>query len=273
MTIPRMKTLQFGIGLALCSLTAGAQAGFVIFEAAVPSPSALLPTVNAFRTALGTLNPNDGTHRDSGRREINWDGVPASFSDPNPFPGDFFNSSTIPGRARGATFTTPGTGFLVNANSFGFPSDFIPFSSPRLFTPVNSVITDVTFSVPGTDRPATVSGFGAVFSDVEIAGLTKLEFFDILGTSLFSRNVLVGGQGGQSFLGAIADAGERIARVRITTGDIRVQGNGSFSSGTDTVVLDDFLYSEPLPEPGTLALFGAGFAVSWRVRARRASLA
>ena len=129
----------------------------------------------------------------------------------------------------------------------------------------------MTFFVPGTTTPGTVSGFGAVFSDVEIAGLTRIEFFDSFGSSLFSRAVQTAGNGGFSFLGALADAGERIAKVRITTGDSVVLGNGNVSGGADTVVMDDFIYAEPLsksiPEPGTATLFGMGW-LAWLIRKR-----
>jgi hypothetical protein len=228
---------------------------------------------------LGSLNPNNGSAFNSGRREINWDGVPDNFSDPTAFPGNFFNSTTVAGRARGALFSTePGASFLVSADSsnptstapvYGFPSDFIPFSAQRLFTPINSLITDITFFVPGTTRQATIGGFGAVLLDVEIANLSKIEFFDAAGVSLFSRTVLTAGNGGLSFLGAAADAGERIARVRISAGDAKLLGNNNYGPGSDGVVLDDFIYAEPVPEPGILGLLGIGW-LSLRKRVRQA---
>src|ERR1044072_6178499 len=65
--------------------------------------------IGAFRTALGTLNPNQPGSFGSGRREINWDAVPAQFTNTDDFPADFFNQP-VPGRARGAVFSTPGAG-------------------------------------------------------------------------------------------------------------------------------------------------------------------
>jgi hypothetical protein len=48
-------------------------------------------TLNAFRDALGTLNANTPGSQAGGRREINWDAVPAQFTNTNDFPADFFN--------------------------------------------------------------------------------------------------------------------------------------------------------------------------------------
>ena len=73
-----------------------------VFEGACDITAA----IGAFRDALGTLNPNLPGSFGSGRREINWDGVPAQFTNVDNFPADFFNQS-VPGRARGAAFSTP----------------------------------------------------------------------------------------------------------------------------------------------------------------------
>ncbi|MDG3007365.1 PEP-CTERM sorting domain-containing protein [Paludisphaera mucosa] len=197
------------------------------------------------------------------RREINWDGVPDAQADPDPFPGEFF-------AGRGAVFTTPGTGFLVSAGAgqgapplFGFPSDFQAFSAQRLFTAVNSNVTDVHFVVPGTDAVATTSAFGVVFVDVEVGGLTRMEFFDRSDNLIFARDALIGGDQGLSFVGGVADAGERIARVRITSGLDTIVANGQLGNpNDDVVVMDDFLYVEPaavaVPEPSSLAPAGLG---------------
>jgi hypothetical protein len=62
-----------------------------------------------------------------------------------------------------------------------------------LFTAVNSNITDVSFFEPGTTVAATTSAFAAIFVDVEVANLTKIEFFDQNDALMFSRDVLVAG--------------------------------------------------------------------------------
>lgn len=268
------------VTLSLSFSARSANAQFTFFETTGADPASITPTVDAFRAALGTLNPNTPVTFPDGRREINWDAVPDAFSDPNAFPGDFFNQN-FAGRARGALFSTPGSGFLVSADSdnptgtaplFGFPNDFQVFSAQRLFTPVNSTITDVTFFLPGTTTAAEVRGFGVVFTDLEVAGSTRLDFFDAFGNLLVSRDGLVGGNQSLTFLG-VATTGNRFARVRITNGSASLVVNGQYGDG-DAVPMDDFIYAEPTaiaaaPEPGTIGLLALGVLAGFGVRRRR----
>ena len=274
---------NFAFGLALAALSAStSHASFVTFESAGANAAAITPMRDAFRTAVGggTVAGPNGSFGGV-RREINWDGVPDVRADPNPLPANFFNVNS----PRGAVFSTPGTGFLVSANAgagapvlFGFPSDFQTFSAQRLFTAVNSNITDVSFFVPGTTIAATTSAFAVVFTDVEVAGLTRVDLFDQDNALIFSLDALLSGNQGLSFLGAVADAGERIGRVRITSGLNTIASNGVLGNpNDDAVVMDDFLYAEPvrIHEPGSLLLVGlglGGLGMGW-LRRRRAKSA
>ncbi len=263
---------------AVCALTIAAfgpatcHAGFIVFEAAGPDAASITPTRDAFRSAVGggaVAGPNGSFG--GLRREINWDGVPDARSDPNSMPADFFNTTS----PRGAVFSTPGTGFLVSANAggatptlFGFPNDFQVFSPQKLFTAVNSNIVDLTFFLPGTSTAATTSAFGLIFVDVEVANVTMIEFFDVTNSLIFSRNALVAGNQGLSFVGAVANAGEQISRVRITSGANTIVSNGVLGNpNDDVVVMDDFLYAEPVaavtavPEPASLSLAAFGLAL------------
>ena len=249
-------------------LAPAAWAGFVTFESAGANPAAITSTRDDFRTAVGggTVAGANGSFGGL-RREINWDGVPDARSDPNPLPADFFNVNS----PRGVVFSTPGTGFLVSANTgntsstptlFGFSGTFQTFSAQKLFTAVGSNITDVRFFVPGTSIAATTSAFGAIFVDVDVAALTKIEFFNESDLLIFARDALVAGNQGLSFLGAVAEGGERIGRVRLTSGLNTIVSNGVVGSAIgDLVVMDDFLYAEPLravPEPSSLVLIALG---------------
>lgn len=250
-----------GAGLAalFVAWTSPALAGAIVTSAAGPNAASIQGTVDSFRAALG--NPNNGNAPGPlpvGHREINWDGAPPTTNTAlvgNPFAG-FLNT-------RGALFTTPGTGFIqatpagmaANFMNSDFGTDFKTFSDPRLFAPIGSNVHDATFFIPGTagQVPATVSGFGAVFTDVEQANTSSLQFFGADGNSL-GVFAVPPFDNGLSFLGVIFDAGERITRVRITSGTAAL-GN---ASGQDFVALDDFIFAEPrvVPEPSTLALLG-----------------
>ena len=265
--------------IALFFSVSAAHGGFITFEGAGANPTDVTATRDAFRTAVGggTVAGANGSFGGV-RREINWDGVPTGFADPNLLPANFFNVNS----PRGVVFNTPGTGFMVSANAggstpalFGFPGDFQAFSAQRLFTAIGSSITDINFFVPGTSSAATTSAFGLIFVDVEVADLTKLEFFDQSNALIFSRNALVSGTAGLTFLGGVANAGEQISRVRITSGQNTLVSNGALGNLTgDMVVMDDFLYAEParvqrVPEPTTVMLLSIGLLAAFLRRRSR----
>ena len=165
MLITRLLTPLLATGILLSApLSALAIA---VYSSSGPNAASIQGSVDGFRNDLGTNNGVGGSFT-GGRREINWDGVPAGFSDPNNLPGNFFNSNS----ARGAVFETPGSAFRVSANSgsatpvrFGsinpsFPSSFSVFSSQKLFTAIDSNIVDVRFFVPGTNQPGAVREIG-----------------------------------------------------------------------------------------------------------------
>jgi hypothetical protein len=218
---------------------------------------------DAFRAQLGggTVAGANGSFGGV-RREINWDGVPAAFADPNALPTNFFNVNS----PRGVVFSTPGTGFEVSSNpadaatagqpapaNFGdidptYSTAFSTFSPTRLFTPIGSNVTDVNFFLPGTTTPATTNGFGAVFTDVDTANTTSIEFFDASNNSLgvfFAQPTA--GDGSLSFVGVSFDNREQVSRVRITTGTAALGADDvtQNASNGDVVAMDDFIYGEP----------------------------
>ncbi|MEM7625570.1 MAG: PEP-CTERM sorting domain-containing protein [Planctomycetota bacterium] len=278
----RFSTHTRGLAITAALLTPGVPAAAStanLFSAAGADPAAIQGTVDAFRDALGDLNPFVPTEFADGRRQINWDAAPAAVSSPNPFPGDFFNFSAAP-RARGIEFSTPGTGFALSGDADDgtalrfadinptYEDEFQAFSEERLFTPRGSNITRVDFFSPADQTtPATTRGFGAVFADVDLADTTTLEYYGLGGTLLLSQTVEVADKG-LSFAGAQFDDNE-LAYVIIQTGNFDIgPTDGAF--GYDVVVFDDFIFGEPIavPEPATAALICLG-ALALAGRRRR----
>jgi hypothetical protein len=218
--------------------------------------------VEEFRTQLGRDNGGVPERGFTGRREVNWDGVPDSSSSPGFLDPDFFNTRSEP-RARGIRFTTPGDGVQVSADSdnsnnaavrFGnvnptYESEFVTFSEERLFSPIASNVVDVTFAIPGSpDVPALTNGFGIIFVDVD-ENDAKIELFAEDDRSL-GEYFAPTNDGGLSFVGAIYDAAV-VKRVRITYGNHPLgPTDGSVSNGepADVVSSDDFIFGEPQPQ-------------------------
>jgi hypothetical protein len=234
----------------------------IVFQAAGPSIASIQNTVVEYRLLLGDQNKDIDGPKDAGRREINWDG-PAGNLDtaigPNPL-RNFLNN-------RGALISTPdGTGFVQAtpdglASFFGNPTYatiFRPFSPFRLFTAIGGRVTEVNFFRPGGGEiPAVTKGFGVILTDVDQPdgsgpgrklgnrkSSTLIEYFNTDGDLLFSSFVPASpGNGGQSFFGVVfPDA--RIARVRITSGDVAPGPDDD--SKLDVVMMDDFIYGEPV---------------------------
>jgi len=258
-----LRVFSYGVALALVvmlALPTGASAVPVVFTAAGANPAAIQATVDLFRTTLGSPdNLNAPGPLPGGRREINWDGGGATVPAPagTPFAG-FLNT-------RGTLFTTPGTGFTQSLEfpeiNSTYPGIFQTFSPLRLFAPLGSTITDTTFFIPGTagGTPAFVSGFGAIFTDVDNSANASITYFDVNGTSLGTFNAPAFNNG-LSFLGVFFNAGEQVASVRIVSGNTPLGPN---DGGTvDVIALDDFFFSEPqglaIPEPTSLLLLGIG---------------
>lgn len=261
--------------------------------------AALIVRTGTSTTAAGITAARDGFRTDLGggttaganglfdngisqRREINWDGVPNGFSSPNSLPADFFNVNS----PRGAVFSTPGTGFQVSATAasgtavnFGnidasYTSTFAPFSAERLFTPIGSNVMDVNFFVPGTTQAGLTRGFGVIFSDVDTASTTTMQFFNSNGVSLGVFNAIpILGSAGFSFLGAFFDDGTTpIARVRLTLGNTALGSGVTDNNSTrDLVVMDDFLFGSPVPEPGTWGTVSIGIALAAMLRKKLGS--
>jgi hypothetical protein len=232
-------------------------AGAVIRVGAGANPAAIQAAVDLFRTDLGGANNGVGSSFTSGRREINWDGVPDSFAEPNALPFNFFNVNS----PRGAVFHSIGNiggnhQFRVSANNgsgtaarfanidSSYEFIFQTFSAQKLFHARFANEIEILFFIPGTKVPATVSGLGAVFCDVDSSN-TFIEYYDSSGNKISGSSLNVASNG-LSFLGTSFNAGERVAKVIIRLGNANLQsGNIDGTNSVDVVALDDFIYGEP----------------------------
>jgi hypothetical protein len=227
----------------------------------------LTPAFEAFRLLLGgDNNGNEPTSNPAGgHRQINWDAGIVPFD----MPGDFFAAKVT----RGVVFATPD-----NTNTFRVsnpsPDDasasfnrgiddnkfssivgtsqagqFVQFSQARLFAPYEDNVVVVKFVNPGNiNQKATVTGFGAVFTDSNLGDTTKMEFFDKDGCLLATEYVRPQ-TGGLSFVGVDFGDNAVIASVRITLGTLAIDNvsEATYFRGAEVVVLDDLLYGEPQP--------------------------
>ena len=242
----------------LAALTTALAGDPVVRQGAGQTPADIQAVVDAFRADLSGNNNGVGGTFSNGRREINWDAVPDARSSPNNLPANFFNANS----PRGAVFATPGSGFQVSAKlgnptstlvRFGnlnsaYVNFFSTFSPERLFTALDSVVTDVNFFVPGTSTPALTKGFGVVFTDINNVGGAQLDCYDAQGNLLFRRAAPIEKlpRQGLLFIGVSFDS-PVIAWVRIKTGNLPLGPNNvdGIPASADVAALDDFIYGEP----------------------------
>ena len=280
MKLPQLIIASLALGVhassgAIVSLTA---------TGATPASAVLAGSVNLFRSIISGAGVNNGVgggpHAD-GRREINWDAAGLdAFDVPATMPLNFFRSTS----PRGIEFTT-GAGSMILSGRAGsgspdtrfdtvnpaYSAAFQPFSASRLAGLSGTNAVDAYFFLPGfSGAVSTVSAFGSIFEDVDLAGSTRIEAFDINNVLLGSVDVPVNNNG-ISFAGLYADAGEQIFRVRIVAGTGGLGPNDDPANGVDMVAMDDFIYSEPqvVPEPSSMLVM-AGSLLALMARRRRA---
>ena len=251
--------------LAFAGLTLEVSAQAITREAVGATPASIQATVDQFRADLGALNPNNGQSFPTGRREINWDGVGDNVASPNPISGDFFNVNSPRGLVTTSTSGPVLTGgplqpFQISSTlasgvpvRFGninptYTNEFRTFSGERLFTTTRgSNVVEISFRIPGTDIPATVTGFGVVFTDVDSRS-TIMQFYDDKGKLLATPNGPIPElDKGLSFQGVSYKDGTRISRVVLVLGNVPLNAGTTDGQNDlfDVVAMDDFIYGEP----------------------------
>lgn len=248
----------FGLGIfTLLASVNSVSAAAVVRVAAGANAAAIQTMVDQFRTDLGGVNNGAGGSFVTGRREINWDSVPDNFAEPNALPYNFFNLNSPRGVVFHSIANIGGNHqFRVSANAssgtavrFGnidasYSTIFQIFSAERLFQARFANEIEILFFIPGTNVPATVSGFGAVFCDVDSSN-SYIEYYDPSGNKISGSSLNVANNG-LSFIGTSFNAGERVAKVIIRLGNSNLQsGNIDGANSVDVVAMDDFIYGEP----------------------------
>ena len=256
-----------------------------------PAPTQVLDDHNNNADIVGGVKGPPGPFP-TGHREVVWDGVPETLRNQPAFNPNFFdrqNAGTA-GVRGGIIFTTVGgTGAQVNDALNGtlpdpttvgpplnanaalggdfsnfnatYAGNLLSFTQSAQFAPIGSVTTDVTFNVAGSTTPGVVAGMGVVFSSVDKANVSYLEFFDEQNQSIarvYSPSQshgpfpfpgpAVSDKFSYTFVGYY-DPAARIARVRIVSGEVPINmGADDLPIGNqDVVAFDDVYYSEPLP--------------------------
>ena len=208
--------------------------------------------ITDFRNLLGNLNTTpDAT---SGRREINWDGVPDNMTG-QALPNDFFNPTEAGApiaQQRGLVYASGVGEFQVSSSNFSnidpaATGEFSAFSGTKTFANVAANLWPVNFEVAGQKTAAFTKGVGIVFSDVDLANSTSLEFFEgekSLGKFFVPPHTM---ESSFSFLGVYFPGNERITKVQVKHDGILSDGGKDISAGGqhDLVIFDDFIYSEP----------------------------
>jgi hypothetical protein len=109
---------------------------------------------------------------------------------------------------------------------------------------------NVQFYIPGTNIPATVNGYGMVFTDVDNGGVVTFRMYGVDGHMLSQLTTPLSANNGLSFVGVSYNAGERIARVEVRCGtdQIRIGNIDGIENGDhtmDLIAMDDIIYGEP----------------------------
>lgn len=214
-----------------------------------------------FRTAITNVNGIPSA--------IGWDGVRLDGTDnggnttpivANKITGIPINRFQVRGALYGSVLAVANDGF-ISANS-AVADQFPAFSTANTFASFNTNKHDLHFvlaSAPTTTPiPAATRGFGVIFLDVEREHTSSIEYFN--GTvSLGKFFVPVGASGQAEFLGVLFNS-PIVTRVTITTGTTQVfnfqpgasgqpgqvTSGGTENDTTDLVVMDDFLFAEPV---------------------------
>lgn len=164
--IRRVRRCAWRVAVGAMLPSGLAHAGPVVRVGAGANPAAIQPAIDQFRADLAGSNNGAGGAFLSGRREIDWDGVPDAVAEPNAFPFNFFNTTSPRGvvfeslaniggqhQFRVSASAASGTAVRFGNIDASYGSIFQTFISERLFAPRFANSVDILFFVPGTSIP------------------------------------------------------------------------------------------------------------------------
>ena len=114
---------------------------------------------------------------------------------------------------------------------------------------------DARFFDPANQTEATVTaGFGAIFSDVDLANVTALKYYDAEDNLVYAQSVSAVSGAAENVQGSLSFAGLKFAeacitRVRLVSGTTALEAgvldDPTADDKVDLVVIDDLIYGEP----------------------------
>lgn len=232
---------------------------------------------NVFKSTIG-----------AGAVEVTWDGFVGQGPSPDFDPFVRYTAEQIGPSL--PVVLDGGSSYAVSAVNFGFPGEFGAFSSSNTFAPIGRSSFTLTFA-----GGLGVTAFGVMFSDVEKVNTTYVRGFDASGNELttgfapLGPNTQTGTSGSNSgFSFASIVSPTPIHKVEINLGNCWVTGAYGFQSAGNTgcprvifggayvydgVVMDNMVFSTPVPEPAALSLAALGLGVVGAATRRRRVLA
>lgn len=250
-------------GILLLLLVIGNNAAPLVRKASGLNTFNLTPTIATFRQDLGGANNGVGSFYASGWRELNWDNVPDNLASPQQFPYDFYNTTSPLGIIfnTGLDSEVPYTSMMVSipdepagqyvrfkhmAAEGGVLTGrkFKTYSGTRVLGGAETNRINVNFYIPGTKTPATVNGFGAVFTDVDFEGFITL--YDEAGKTI-AAEAIPHINDGLSFVGISFSDGTRIARADLWIGHtpLRWESGECSMCNVDYAAMDNVIFGEP----------------------------
>ncbi|HTE07531.1 MAG TPA: hypothetical protein VK628_02135 [Flavitalea sp.] len=252
-----MRILLVIFGLVLTTISCKKESDKVDSENVIVFQASgnITAEMDEFRQTIGG-NLNSAPGASDGRREIDWDGVPDELLEQD-LPLDFFNPTAPESpavRQRGLVYPSGAgaAGFQVSNNSFAAVNSqaspsFNAFSGANTFANVRAKAWDMKFQVPGKNIDASVKAFGLVLSGVDLPNSTSLEFFN--GSKSLGKFFAPAHDSSSSFsfLG-VYFKNEKVTSITVNHQGILIDGEADISDGgsKDLIVLDDFVYSEPI---------------------------